>query len=90
MSRKTKQTAGSDLRHKCCLCGHEWSSPDQGTADEIRKAVQVNHCGPYCGVCYHLEMADRYSRFQGHERVETALIAWRKAQARIIEQHAPK
>ena len=64
-----------ELSHTCCLCGHQWESlkyttergktiPAAKVAKDIRTAVTVNKCGPYCDLCYYLIMAYRAARFR--------------------------
>ena len=50
-----------NLKHVCVNCRHEWSSLEQETAKGIIKAAEVNKEGPYCALCMHIKMAERYS-----------------------------
>lgn len=39
-------------------------------------AVQVNKDGPYCGMCQHFEMAERFALARGFETVDGGFKKW--------------
>lgn len=63
-------------KHTCRICGYEWKSLDGATAKQILKASRVNGIGPLCNLCYHLEMAIRYSEARGFKGFYDAVDAW--------------
>lgn len=63
--------------HTCCVCGHRWQSPDETTERHVLQAVQTNKDGPYCGMCHHLEMAERYALLRGFAGIEGGVKKWR-------------
>lgn len=50
---------------KCAFCGHTWTCLEDETAKHIRKSVEVNQQGPFCALCHHLDMAERYAQHRG-------------------------
>lgn len=51
----------------CCVCGNEWKEPDAKLARQIKVASKVNQDGPYCELCRHLTMAERYASARGYK-----------------------
>lgn len=51
--------------HRCATCGHVWecfqTKHRQGKKCPVDTAVGVNKQGPFCGLCLHLEMAQRFA-----------------------------
>lgn len=47
------------MKHRCCVCGHRYESPNVATEKKVRAAVKVNGDGPWCELCRNLEMAVR-------------------------------
>jgi hypothetical protein len=52
--------------HTCCRCGYTWVCL-QGVVQKcpVTVAQRVNHDGPYCELCRHLEMAQRHAQLRG-------------------------
>ena len=71
--------ARPDRKHKCVNCGYEWESLEDETAAHIRTAVKVNKDGPFCEMCYHLEMAERNAMHRGCASLADALALWKAA-----------
>ena len=59
----------------CQSCGFDWDALD-GTHDKIRQAAKVNSEGPFCDLCRHLEMAERFARYRGMR------LVWRLRRSR--------
>jgi hypothetical protein len=53
------------LEHTCTLCGHKWTSMTVVEYKHVITAAKVNASGPYCSLCLHLTMAERYAEARG-------------------------
>lgn len=63
-----------EFKHTCQQCGFVWTSQEKTKISRVDIAASVNGQGPYCLLCYHLEMALRLARSRGlsetAERIE--------------------
>jgi hypothetical protein len=75
-------SAASNLDHTCCVCGHHWKSVDAETAKDVIQAIKANKQGPYCALCLHLEMAERYANLRGYCSLQEAVSDWVIAKAK--------
>lgn len=69
------------VTHGCATCGYSWKSLDSATERHVLTAMKVNKDGPYCMLCSHLEMADRYAFNRGFTSLESAIKQWRSRRA---------
>lgn len=72
--------------HTCAHCGHTWNSLEKETAQHIIKAAEVNKTGPFCALCHHLEMADRYAVARGIPSLREAVSQWERNRIRATER----
>ena len=67
--RDEAKTVNTDHTHTCCKCGFEYEciyyDLESCKRKGVFKAMQVNHDGPYCNLCQHLEMARRFAEHRG-------------------------
>jgi hypothetical protein len=52
-----------------CLSKWQCDGVGKGKVCEVDKAAKANHGGPWCALCYHLEMAHRYAQARGLARI---------------------
>lgn len=71
-------TDSERIPHTCCVCGYVWTSIDLKTENDVIKAVKVNKTGPYCLMCMHLEMAERYAIKRGIGSLVEAFAVFKK------------
>lgn len=70
------------IRHKCCVCDHKWENLDPKLdPKKVEIAAKSNGDGPYCGMCLHLEMAERYAIARGFSTIEGGLKKWKVMRA---------
>ncbi len=60
--------------HICATCGHVWTSTNEKDARDVENAAQVNGNGPFCSLCLHIEMANRYAKARGFDNLLDALL----------------
>lgn len=72
--------------HTCSHCGHTWQSLEKETSQHILKAAEVNKTGPFCSLCYHLEMADRYASARALASLRAAVSQWERNRLRATER----
>jgi hypothetical protein len=65
------------IEHVCCVCGFHWRSATPKEERHVINAVKVNKDGPYCNMCHHLEMAERYALERGFAALEGGAKKWR-------------
>lgn len=73
-------SAWEKRKHTCACCGHRWESLEDETAKAIQKAAEVNGVGPFCALCYHLEMAHRYANARDFRSLKAAVAFWLRHQ----------
>lgn len=73
--------------HYCCKCGEPWTcgGVGKGKICEVDKAIKANKGGPYCTMCFHLEMACRYAANKGFE-IFTSTHRLRAALLTVLDQ----
>jgi hypothetical protein len=57
-------TLGYTHTHTCVVCARVYGCLQDPVRCKVMKAVKVNKSGPYCLLCYHLEMATRVATFR--------------------------
>lgn len=77
-ARRSRAATGSErVIHTCVICRHKWQSLDSKTERHVITAAKVNKDGPYCDMCRHLEMAERYALARGFAAIEGGVKKWR-------------